>query len=94
MKKLLIASITTALLAGCAGTGGKDPYPGSGGLFLGTPSAADIKSGRSVYDAGKFTPFKVGVTTKQDVVDRLGKPAWWDSKGDSSSLGYDYVRPD
>lgn len=80
-------------LVGCATSPVADPYPGTGGLFLGTPSAADIRSGRAIYDPAKFADFSVGRTTKQQVARSLGQPAWWQSKPDgTSSMGYDYVR--
>lgn len=69
-----------------------DPAQGSGGVFLGTPRAADIQSGRSVFDAAKFDSLVVGRTSKRDVVAALGKPAWWQTRPDgTSSLGYDFV---
>lgn len=85
------------LLFLCTATGAfagslKDPYPGSGGLFLGTPSDEDVQSGRSVYTPDKLAPLTVGVATKQEVVDLLGKPANWSSEPDGSSeLGYNFV---
>jgi len=79
---------TAGVLAGSL----KDPYPGDGGLILGTPSDKDIQSGRSVYTPGKLAPLKVGITTKQEVVDLLGEPANWSSDADGTSeLGYDFV---
>lgn len=70
----------------------KDPYPGTGGLFLGTPGDEDIQSGRSVYTSDRFAPLAVGVTSKQEVVDLLGKPANWSSNPDGTSeLGYNFV---
>ena len=71
---------------------GKDPYPGSGGMFLGTPSHEDVQSGRAVYTPERIASLKVGVTTKHQVVELLGKPANWSSETDGTSqLGYDFV---
>lgn len=94
MKKLATLCFASTLIIGCSSSSMlKDPYPGAGGLFLGTPSSEDIQSGRAVFDLAKFSSFKVGVTTKHDVVRRLGKPAWWDTASNgTSSMGYDYVR--
>lgn len=78
--------------AGASAASYQDPYAGSGGLFMGTPSDTDIQSGRSVYIPEKLASLKVGVTTKQEVVDALGEPANWSSKPDgTSTLGYDFV---
>lgn len=95
MSKYPLASLAIALLlTGCASnpSPSTDPYPGSGGLFLGTPSQADVQSGRSVFTPGKIDFAKVGVTSKQDVVKTLGPPAWWQTKKDgTSTMGYDFV---
>jgi len=78
--------------AGASAGSLKDPYPGSGGLMLGTPSDKDVQSGRSVYTPEKLAPLKVAITTKQDVVELLGEPANWSSETDGTSeLGYNFV---
>jgi hypothetical protein len=94
-KAHLSAAILVAIcLVACSSPSTRaDPYPGSGGLFLGTPRAEDVRSGRSVFDVARFASFKVGTTSKQDVVKVLGPPAWWKSNPDSTSaMGYDFVR--
>lgn len=69
-----------------------DPFPGSGGLFLGTPSAERIASGSIDFTTKRFDSFKVGTTTKAEVVKILGKPAGWMSDPDGKSqLEYDYI---
>ena len=71
-----------------------DPYPGDGGFFLGTPDRNDIDSGRINFTSDKFVSFKIGSTTKAQVVALLGKPAGWLTKPDGTSqLEYDYVEP-
>ncbi len=66
-----------------------DPYPGEGGAIFGLPDAMVTN-----YDAGKFSRFKVGSTTKADVVKALGKPEMWGAEPDgTSSLTYTYHRP-
>ena len=78
--------------AGATAGSHQDPYAGSGGLFLGTPSDTDVQSGRSVFTPEKLALLKVGVTTKQEVVNSLGEPANWSSKPDGTSeLGYNFV---
>ncbi|SRR5258706_7791022 len=71
-----------------------DPYPGSGGLFLGTPDRKDVDSGRIDFTPERFASFKIGSTTKAEVTGLLGKPAGWltDTNG-TSQLEYDYVAP-
>jgi hypothetical protein len=71
-----------------------DPYPGSGGLFLGTPSQSKIDSGKFNFSKSRFASFKIGVTTKSEVVKALGAPAGWTTDADGKSqLEYDYVSP-
>ena len=71
-----------------------DPYPGDGGLFLGTPDRKEVDSGRINFTPERFASFKVGSTTKAQVVALLGKPAGWLTKGDGTSqFEYDYVEP-
>jgi hypothetical protein len=71
-----------------------DPYPGSGGLFLGTPDRKDVDSGRINFTSERFASFQIGSTTKAQVTALLGKPAGWltDTNG-ASELEYDYVEP-
>jgi len=91
MRLWLIISLLLCTAGAFAGSL-KDPYPGSGGLILGTPSDQDVQSGRSVYTPGKLASLKVGVTTKQEVVALLGEPANWSTEPDGTSeLGYDFV---
>src|SRR5579872_3197785 len=62
-----------------------DPYPGSGGRFFGTPGWP------ASYKPEKFSSFRVGVTTKAQVVATLGKPEGWVTNPDGTSqLGYAY----
>jgi hypothetical protein len=56
-----------------------DPYPGSGGKFLGTPSFP------SKFDTSKFSAFQVGTTTKAQVATTLGKPDGWVTRNDATS---------
>jgi hypothetical protein len=89
----LLAAISIFALVSCAGSSNpRDPYPGSGGAFLGTPSDKDIKSGRALFTAEKCSAFKVGETTKAEVVEKLGGPAGWSTERDGTSiLEYNYV---
>ena len=84
-----------AALSGCASIPSQtpdDPYPGSGGVFLGTPSQKDIDSGKIDFTTERFASFKIGVTTKTEVVNALGEPAGWRTKPNGTSqLEYDYV---
>ncbi len=96
MKTFPFACLLLVLLTGCsvptAAPVRNDPYPGNGGVYLATPTEADIMSGHAVYDPPLFESLRVGVTTKWEVVNLLGKPAWWQTKPDGTSiLGYDYV---
>lgn len=92
MKMLLAVVITSALAVGCASLGA-DPYPGSGGLYFGTPSKADVESGRAVLGEAKYSSFQIGTTTKRQVVEKLGEPANWTTNPDGTSqLGYSYVQ--
>lgn len=93
MKQILVLACAGLLLGACAGLPGADnPYPGSGGLYMGTPSKTDIESGRAVFNAVKFASFKPGVTTKKQVAAALGRPSNWRTLADGSSeMGYDYV---
>ena len=90
--RLRLTTLLFLCTAGAFAGSLKDPTPGSGGLFLGTPSDGDVQSGRSVYTPDKLAPLTVEITTKQQVVDLLGKPANWSSEPDGSSeLGYNFV---
>jgi len=83
------ALFCSVVLAGCVTS-----YDGTGGGLFGTPSAADIRSGRADFDPDKFAAFKVGSTTKPEVIATLGKPAYWQTKTDgTSALMYQYVLP-
>jgi hypothetical protein len=67
---------------------------GSGGVFYNSPSKADVASGRADYKPERFASFKVGQTTKREVMDTLGKPDGWLTKPDkTSSFSYAYVGP-
>lgn len=71
-----------------------DPYSGSGGAFLGTPSEQDIQSGRAIFGPEKCSSFTVGKTTKLEIIEKLGRPAGWSTERDGTSLlEYDYVEP-
>lgn len=89
----LLAAISIISLVSCAGSSKpRDPYPGSGGVILGTPSEKDIKSGKALFTADKCSAFKVGETTKVEVVEKLGRPAGWSTERDGTSiLEYDYI---
>jgi hypothetical protein len=64
----------------------EDPYSGSGGAIMGTPAAM-----LAAYDAKTFAPFRVGVSTKSEVVQALGKPEAWDTDADGTThLYYSY----
>lgn len=67
----------------------------SGGLYGGkpffSPDSAYVCSGDREFDVSKFSAFRLGVTTKTEVVTKLGEPLWWMSATDGASLlGYDY----
>jgi hypothetical protein len=71
-----------------------DPYTGSGGLFLGTPCQSDVDSGRIDFSVERFASFRIGSTTKAQVIAALGKPAGWLTQPDGTlMLEYDYVGP-
>jgi len=86
------ATQSSALVVQSAET--SDPYSGSGGIFLGTPDRKDVDSGQINFTPDRFATFKIGSTTKAQVVALLGKPAGWltDTNG-TSQLEYDYVEP-
>ena len=91
MQKPIFAAMLL-LSFSCFAADQKDPYPGSGGLFLGTPSQEDIASGRAVYKPERFATFVLGATTKSQVVEALGVPAGWSREPNMTSmLEYDYV---
>lgn len=70
--------------AGLAGS--DDPYSGDGGAMFGTPQEMV-----SAYDPHVFDKFKIGVTTKSEVVKSLGKPEMWFTDADgTSTLNYPY----
>lgn len=90
MRWILI--LLGALSASSFATTPIDPYPGSGGYFMGTPSEADIQSGRAIFTDEKCSGFSIGLTAKADVVAKLGPPAGWSSERDGTSLlEYDFV---
>lgn len=96
----LTCVLLAVALCGCAtapsstSSPSPDPYPGSGGLFLGTPSRSDVESGKANFSKKRFASFKIGATTKSEVVAALGAPAGWSTKADGASqLEYDYVTP-
>jgi hypothetical protein len=94
LKMARMALALSVVLAGCSSFPSRavDPYPGSGGLIMGTPSNADVDSGRAVFTEGKLDFAIVGKTTKSEVVTHLGRPAWWRTEKDGSSMmGYDFV---
>jgi hypothetical protein len=74
-------------LAGTEGTS-DDPYAGRGGALYGTPPEM-----LTDYDPGHFGSFRIGVTTKKDIVQALGRPEWWstDNSG-NGAFGYSYRR--
>ena len=89
MASLLVAPVTAAIPNP---TQVQDPYAGSGGLFLGTPSREDIESGRIDFTAERFAAFKTRTTTKAELAGALGRPAGWMTNPDGSSqLEYDYI---
>jgi hypothetical protein len=60
-----------------------DPYSRSGGALMGTPAAM-----LTAYDPKNFAAFRVGVTTKSEIVQALGKPEAWDTDPDGSTHIY------
>jgi hypothetical protein len=63
-----------------------DPYSGSGGALMGTPAAM-----MTAYDPKYFAAFRIGRTTKSEVVQALGKPELWYTDADGSThLSYGY----
>ncbi|HUO92565.1 MAG TPA: hypothetical protein VMU22_06575 [Rhizomicrobium sp.] len=61
-----------------------DPYSGSGGAMFGTPQEMV-----PAYDEAKYTGFRIGVTTKAEVVKALGAPeVWFTDKDGSTTLDY------
>lgn len=98
MYRLSCGVLLSVALCSCAtapsSSPSPDPYPGSGGLFLGTPSRAEIDSGKVNFSKNRFASFKIGATTKSEVVKALGAPAGWSTEADGTSqLEYDYVSP-
>ena len=92
---LLAVALCNCATAPSSTSTSPDPYPGSGGLFLvGAPSRAEVESGKANFSEKRFASFKVGVTTKLEVVQALGAPAGWSTEADGTSqLEYDYVTP-
>jgi hypothetical protein len=94
MNRSAIFSALLICMCGCA-SDPSNPYSGSGGLFLGTPSKSAIESGKIDFSPSRFASFKVGVTTKKETVALLGKPAGWLTRADGTSqLEYDFVAPE
>lgn len=92
----VFVAILLIILCGCESELNQrsDPYPGSGGLSMGAPSQKDIDSGKIDFDPERFASFKIGVTTKSEVVRALGKPvAWRTSDNGTSQLEYTYIDP-
>ena len=74
--------------AASANSSSDDPYSGSGGALFGTPQEM-IQN----YDPAVFAAFKVGVTTKSEIIKALGMPEWWETEKDgSSAIGYSFQR--
>jgi hypothetical protein len=68
---------------------GEDPYAGNGGSPMSTPQEL-LKP----YDAKSFAAFRVGVTTRAEVIAALGRPEWWETHEDKTSkIGYSFDRP-
>jgi hypothetical protein len=66
-----------------------DPYAGDGGAFMGAPEELV-----QPYDPGLFAAFKLGATSKAEVVRTLGRPEWWSTDPDGTSeLAYSYNAP-
>ena len=98
MRRFVLGFLLSIGVCGCALASPQssvpDPYPGSGGLFLGTPNQAEINSGKINFSKDRFASFKIGATTKADVVKALGAPAGWSTDANGKSqLEYDYVSP-
>ncbi len=92
--RMTTLALLCILMTACAAGANPAAYDGSGGLLLGTPSDDDVKSGRANYDPSKFASFKVGASTKAQVITALGAPAYWHRKDDGTSeLMYQYVEP-
>ena len=60
-----------------------DPYSGSGGAIMGTPAAM-----LDCLRFKNFASFRVGTTTKSEVVQALGKPEAWDTDTDGTTHIY------
>lgn len=73
-----------------AGIKDKDnPYSGNGGALFGNPGGMV-----SSYDPKRFDAFRVGSTTKEQVVESLGAPEAWTTGDDgTSTLMYSYDMP-
>jgi hypothetical protein len=68
---------------------GSDPYAGNGGALFAQPAEM-----LAAYDPAFFASLRPGVTSRDDVLELLGKPEWWDSGDDGASVfGYSYSRP-
>lgn len=92
--RFIITALLFALSLATLAAGQTDPYPDSGGMFLGTPTQEEITSGKINFDKNKFAALKIGTTTKSEVVAVLGKPAGWQTNEDhTSQMEYDYVGP-
>lgn len=81
---VMAALLLVAGLSACSGRlyGGKPFF---------SPDNAYVCSGERQFDVSRFAAFRLGVTTRADVVTQLGEPLWWmSSAAGASLLGYDY----
>ena len=92
-SRLLIVFIPIFLSIGCSAlSGNSGSVVGSGGSFFGTPRSSDIDSGKAIFKPEKFSSFEIGRTTKNEVVDRIGRPnGWATSKSGELTMQYWYV---
>ncbi len=66
-----------------------DPYSGTGGVLMGTPSAMLV-----TYDPRTFARFREGATTKAEIVKALGRPeAWTTEPNGVTHITYSYSKP-
>lgn len=85
MRRAVVAALLLAEgLSACGGSldGGKPFF---------SPDSVYVCGGERQFDVSRFAAFRLGVTTKADVVTHLGEPLWWmSSSAGASLLGYDF----
>jgi hypothetical protein len=91
IRPVLLIAVTIGSLAGCVAPTPDNPYPGSGGSLLRDQTPDEVADARRAFDPDKLAAFRIGTSTKREVVAALGEPAWWStSESGYSRLGYNF----